>query len=429
MDYRIFPPDEMVDTSIDLPLSKSISNRCLIINALTAGAPELPQRACCDDSDVLADILSSYTPNAPTTQVDVHAAGTAFRFLTAYFAALPGADVIIDGTERLRQRPIAPLVDALRHLGADIKYTVTEGFAPLHIKGRQLDGGEVTLDATVSSQFISALMMVGPTMKTDLTIHLSGEPTSRPYILMTQGLMQQAGASVEFEREVVNVAARPYTRQATDIERDWSAASYWYEITAFSAGFVTLPGLSLKSLQGDSVVARYFSCLGVKTELSDETDDALQLCADPDCHARLEADLSETPDIAQTLAVTCGILAINFHLKGLTSLRLKETDRLEALKTELDKFGLIVEIRNNSELVWNGERHPIFAMPEINTYNDHRMAMAFAPIAVFVPGLVIKDIEVVNKSYPMFWDDMRHAGFTLTDASIPLPDPEETEEE
>lgn len=426
MDYRIFPPDGMIETTVSLPLSKSICNRLLIINALNPEAEPLPVRARCDDSDVLAEILAMEIPYDQHFKVDVHAAGTAFRFLTAFFAAHEGALVEITGTERLRQRPISPLVDALRKLGAEIEYLEKEGFAPLLIRGHRLSGGEIEMNATVSSQFISALLMIAPTMNRPLTIKLDGDPISRPYILMTLGLMEQAGAKTFFERDVITIKNEPYTNEVFDIEPDWSAASYWYEIAAISAGFVTLPGLPLKSLQGDSATARYFRGLGVRTEESEEVDGALELCADPDVNARLETDLSETPDIAQTLAVTCGTLGINFHLKGLSSLKVKETDRLEALRKEMDKIGIIVEIRNDSELVWNGERHPIFEMPAFDTYQDHRMAMALAPVSIFIPGLIIRDIEVVSKSYPGFWDDLKNAGFTVTDASVPLPEPDES---
>jgi 3-phosphoshikimate 1-carboxyvinyltransferase len=425
MDYRIFPPEEMIETTVELPLSKSICNRLLIINALNPTATPMEVVADCDDSRSMADILSHRDQATGGQRFDVGAAGTAFRFLTAYFAATEGSDIVLDGSERLRQRPIAALVDALRQLGAEITYVDKDGFAPLAIKGHRLRGGDITMDATISSQFISALIMVAPTMNAPLKLTLEGELISRPYIKMTVSLLEQAGVDVDFTRNQVTVANTLPTTQLNDIERDWSAASYWYEITALSAGFVTLPGLTVESLQGDAAVARFFSQLGVITNQSEEVDDALEICPDPEQYSRFEQDLSENPDIAQTIAVTCAMLGIPFHLRGLSTLRVKETDRLEALRAELDRFGIIVEIRNNSELVWNLERHPIFEMPVINTYNDHRMAMAFAPAALYVPGIVIRDIEVVSKSYPQYWDHLRSAGFNIADAARPIEESEE----
>lgn len=413
MNYRIFPPEEMIEATIELPLSKSVANRLLIINALTPGTAPLATLPDCDDSRILSSVLRQGLTAGNGETLDVGAAGTAFRFSTAYFAAKEGADVVIDGTERLRQRPIKVLVDALRSLGADIEYLGEEGRAPLRIRGRHLSGGALTLDASVSSQFISALMMVAPTMETPLKLTLDGEIVSRPYIIMTQELMRRAGADVEFYRDTVTVNPGAYRQACQPIERDWSAASYWYEITAISAGFVTLPGLTLDSLQGDRATAEFYQRLGVITNPSEEVDDALELCPDPEQYSRFEQDMSENPDIAQTIAVTCAMLGIPFHLRGLASLKLKETDRLEAMRAELDKLGLIVEVRADEELVWNGQRHPVFAVPSFATYDDHRMAMAFAPVAIFIPGIIIENAEVVSKSYPRYWDDLRAAGFVV----------------
>lgn len=426
MNYRILPPDEMIDATIELPLSKSVTNRQLIINALTPGAGPLPEGmiARCDDTDAVVAALGRLPEMKPGERVDVGAAGTAFRFLTAFFAVSEGVDVSIDGTERLRRRPIKPLVDALRQLGAEIEYAAEEGFAPLRIKGHRLKGGALQIDGSVSSQFISALMMIGPTMESGLRLELNGEVVSRSYITLTTKLMARAGATVEIDRDEITIEGKPYSEAMPYAERDWSAASYWYELTAISAGFVTLPGLDSESGQGDRAVSEFFTRLGVTTEEAEDVENALQLAASPDQHSRFEQDLSDNPDLAPTLAVTAAMLGIHFHLRGLSTLRHKETDRLEALRRELDKFGFIIEIRGDSEMVWNGERHPVFAMPEIDTYDDHRMAMAFAPAAVLVPGLVINDIEVVTKSYPEYWDDLRSAGFVLTDASVELPDAE-----
>lgn len=422
MNYRIFPPEEMMMATVELPLSKSISNRMLIINALTPGATAQVRTADCDDTNLLAKALGEAAGAKGEISVNTGAAGTATRFITAYLCAKEGASATVDGSERMRQRPMGILIDSLRALGADIRCTEREGYLPLRIEGKRLAGGHLNIDASVSSQFISALMMIAPTMTDGLTLHLEGELLSKPYIDMTAELMRRSGAEVEFDApfEEIVIAPKPYSKEgALEAEPDWSAASYWYETAALTAGFVTLPGLQLPSLQGDSACARLFEMLGVRTEPSEDVDNALEVAPDPEQYSRFEVDLVDTPDLAQTLAVTSAMLSIPFHLRGLQSLRVKETDRLEALRKELDKFGIVVEIRNDSELVWNGAHHPVFERPVFDTYDDHRMAMAFAPTAVLIPGIVIRDAEVVSKSYPGFWDDLKSAGFRITDGDIP----------
>lgn len=419
MDYRIYPPEEMMMAEIALPLSKSISNRMLIINALTPGGDVAVKIADCDDTNLLAKALSATAAAKGAVEVNTGAAGTATRFITAYLSAYEGITATVDGSERMRQRPMGILIDSLRALGADIECTEREGYLPLRINGRRLSGGKLNIDATVSSQFISALMMIAPTMEQGLTLHLEGGLLSKPYIDMTAALMRRNGAEVEFDApfEDIVISPKPYSAVGTVVaEADWSAASYWYEASALTAGFVTLPGLQLPSLQGDSACARLFEMLGVNTEPSEEVEGALEVAPTPEQFSRFEVDLIDTPDLAQTLAVTAAMLGIPFHLRGLKSLRVKETDRLEALRCELDKYGIVVEIRNNSELVWNGERHPIFERPVIDTYDDHRMAMAFAPTAVLIPGIVVRNAEVVSKSYPGYWDDLVAAGFSVVDA-------------
>jgi 3-phosphoshikimate 1-carboxyvinyltransferase len=336
------------------------------------------------------------------------------RFLTALMAATPGRTVTIDGTERMRQRPIGVLVDALRSLGADIDYAGEEGFPPLTIRGRKLTGGTIAIDGSVSSQYISALLMIAPTMEQGLTLTLEGTVTSRPYIDMTIGMMRTRGADVQTTPTSIAIAHGSYTPTDESVEADWSAASYWFEIAALSSGFITLHGLKEKSLQGDSAIANLIKVTGLDHEWHD--DGTLELVATPDPGSRLIVDLSDTPDIAQTLVVTCCLLSIPFRFGGLHNLRIKETDRLQALVDEMIKLGYPISIEDDSELLWEGRHYPIFEAPEINTYQDHRMAMAFAPAALFVAGLQINDIEVVSKSYPQFWDDLRHAGFTIEEA-------------
>ena len=411
MDYRIFPPEEMIDATITLPLSKSISNRALIINALTPNAIPLQRVANCDDTNAMLCALNSSEEN-----INIGAAGTAMRFLTAYFASTPGHKVVLDGSERMRQRPIKALVDALRNCGAKIEYTQNEGFPPLAIYGNNLEGGEVALPASISSQYISALLMVAPLMQNGLTITLEGEITSRPYILMTLSMMSRWGVECTFEGNIIRVPHCQYSPIEFDIEADWSAASYWYEISALSAGCIALKGLDEKSLQGDSCLMKYFEKLGVDSQFEDEE---LTLMPSPEQLSHIELDLSEQPDIAQTIAVTCCMLRIPFRLTGLATLKIKETDRLEALKTELAKLSFDLRIEQDSVLIWEGDQHPVFEQPRIDTYKDHRMAMAFAPAALYIPGLIINNIEVVSKSYPEFWDHLTEAGFECIDANIP----------
>lgn len=407
MKLRITPPEEMIETEITLPKSKSMYNRAVIMRALTPGDDSDLGESPCDDATAMIEAIGTLTGD-----VNVDAAGTAMRFLTAYYAATPGADVTIDGCERMRKRPVGVLVGALRQCGAEIEYVGEEGFPPLRIRGRKLHGGTIDIDSGVSSQFVSALMMVAPTFDSPLTINLRGETASLPYIKMTGGMMAHRGIDVEvYGDNTVEIKPGTYRLvEADDVELDWSAASYWYSLTALSAGWVTLAGLAMPSLQGDSEVAAYYDKLGVVTASEDGN---VELSASPEVFSRFDADMSDTPDVVQTVAVTCAMIGVPFHITGVKSLRIKETDRLEALKAELFKLGIEVELRRDNEIVWEGRRHPIYEAPEIDTYGDHRMAMAFAVAAVYVNGLVINDAEVVAKSYPGFWDDLRHAGFTL----------------
>ena len=412
MNYRIFPPEEMIDATIALPLSKSISNRALIINALTCNALPLNTIAKCDDTDAMVAALAS-----DNNEINVGAAGTAMRFLTAYFASKPGRIVTLDGSARMRQRPIGVLVEALRECGAKIEYVENEGFPPLRIEGQELEGGKVSLSASISSQYISALLMVAPLMKQGLELTLEGEMTSRPYIMMTLSMMRHWGVECDFEGNVIKVPRAAYKAVAFDVEADWSAASYWYEISALSAGCIALKGLYEKSTQGDSSLMKYFEELGVDSQFE---DGELSLMPSPEQRSHIELDLSEQPDIAQTIAVTCCMLRIPFRLSGLATLKIKETDRLEALKNELAKLSFDLRVEQDSVLIWDGDQHPVFEMPCIDTYEDHRMAMAFAPAALYLPGLVINNVEVVAKSYPQYWEHLTEAGFTLVDADIPF---------
>lgn len=410
MDYRVFPPEEIIeDAVVSLPLSKSISNRALILAALTEGAPCPPRLADCTDTQALAAALRQ----GLSGEVNVGGAGTAMRFLTAYYAAVPGADILLDGDERMRQRPIGQLVDALRRCGADIAYAAEEGFPPLRIKGKRLKGGRVTIDATVSSQFVSALLMVAPTMEQGLTLDLDGEPVSLPYILLTTGMMEDRGADVDRSPLTISVKPGSYSPAPDDAEADWSAAAFLYEITALSAGWITLRDLRSDSRQGDRRAAEYFERLGVITAPSEEVEGAVDLQPSPDLFGRLEADLSDTPDLAPALVVTASLLGVPFRLTGLQSLGIKECDRLQALVEEMEKVGAAVEKIRDFGLEWDGSRHPVFEVPVFDSRGDHRMAMALAPAAVYLPGAVVRGAETVAKSFPGYWDALRALGFSL----------------
>ncbi len=421
MNIRLLPPEDYLQTRLMLPLSKSMSARALIINALTPGARPLTHVADCDDTDALRKALADLSVN----EVNVGAAGTTMRFLTAFYACQPGIEVFLDGSERMRRRPIGVLVDALRSLGADIEYAGEEGFPPLKIKGRKLRGGDLTLDASVSSQFISALLMTAPTMTDGLRLRLEGEIVSRPYILMTLKMMADAGIECELYRETATVKPGKYLQTDTcmEIEGDWSAAAVWYEITAISGGMVTIDNLVKDSCQGDRVLAGIYSKMGVDTDWEGE-DGGTDLCANPDADARADIDFSECPDLAQCVTVTCAMLGYPFRFTGLRTLSIKETDRIEALRIELAKIGVVINVEAPGVISWDGRRLPISELPVFDTYDDHRMALCLAPVSLFMPGIIIRNAEVVSKSYPDFWEHLRAAGFTILDGDAPLPTPE-----
>ena len=393
MEYRIFATDKIV-MEVELPASKSISNRMLILNALCGG--ELHNVARCDDTDAMRRALATdTTASGAVATVNIGAAGTAMRFLTAYYATLEGSTVILDGTERMRHRPIALLVDALRRCGADIEYAGEEGFPPLRITGRKLSASHIEIAGNVSSQYISALLMVAPLMGCR-TVTLTGEIISLPYITMTLTLMRLMGVDCVMNGNNISIPADAhYVPCDFTVENDWSAASYWLEMQSLlPESRITLKGLHSESAQGDSAVAGIFSQMGGT--------------------APIILDLKETPDLAQTIVVTACLLGRHFHITGLRTLRIKETDRIDALCTQLRRLGYIITAGDDFSLSWNGERCAPEPEPHISTFDDHRMAMAFAPAAVLFPGIVIDDVEVVSKSYPDFWRHLEAAGFTLT---------------
>lgn len=394
---------------IDLPASKSISNRALTIAAMADGC-SIGNIADCDDTNAMRRALLTQSAQA---NVNIGAAGTAMRFLTAYFASQPWRSVLLDGTPRMRKRPIGELVEALRLCGADIDYYASEGYPPLWIEGRHLKAdAPLRMRGNVSSQYVSAMMMVAPMMKDGLTIEIEGGLTSRPYVEMTAALMRHFGAEVTVGESTIVIEGKPYSPSSLTVESDWSAASYWYEIKALCPDLdIRLNGLQSDSLQGDSRVAEYFKLFGVTTEYTDNGVD-LGFC-DADRDATLNIDLSSQPDIAQTIVVTACLTGRPFRIGGLHTLRIKETDRLEALRAQLAQLGFNIEIADDSILSWDGAAGEAAAYPRILTYDDHRMAMAFAPAAIRFPSLTVLDAEVVSKSYPDYWRHLALAGFKM----------------
>ena len=407
MNYRIIAP-RRIEGEIDLPASKSISNRVLLLNALCATPGRLSNLAQCDDTDAVLSALAQ--PDA--SEVNIGAAGTAMRFLTAYFATREGREVVIDGTERMRQRPIGVLVDALRQLGADIEYVEAEGYPPLKITGTRLHGGALTVSGSVSSQYITAILLIAPVIG-GITLTIEGGIMSRPYIDMTLALMARYGVKAEWRENVIHVPAGEYTALDFTVEADWSAASYWWAMQAIvPQSRISLKGLEPQSLQGDSRIAELMSQMGVTGNWCGRYLD-LRSNGGVGCCCSTFADLSGTPDIAQTLVVMLCLMGRPFRITGLRTLRIKETDRLEALRTELRKLGYVVKVEGDDAISWHFETTAAEASPHICTYHDHRMAMAFAPAAIRFPGLIIDDAQVVSKSYPLFWEHLRQAGFKI----------------
>ncbi len=388
---------QTIDLRITLPASKSISNRALILNALAYSPYDIQNLSDCDDTRVTVKALDS---NDRT--FDIGAAGTAMRFLTAFLSKTVG-EWVITGSERMKQRPIKLLVDALTTLGARIEYVEKEGFPPLRIFGSALTGGEIRLNGGVSSQYISALMMIAPYMQNGLKIILEGNVISVPYINMTLNMMKEYGVAVDFNNTIIDIKAQTYKPIQYKVESDWSAASYWYEVLAIAGkGQVFLTGLNQNSYQGDSKVAALFEQLGVSSTYQVE---GVLLQATGKYVEQFEYDFVNQPDLAQTFAVTCCMKGIPFHFGGLQTLKIKETDRIAALINELGKLGFVLTEPAEGQLAWTGNRCDAAQPVSIATYEDHRMAMAFAPAALITP-LVIEEPQVVSKSYPGFWEDI-----------------------
>ena len=435
MDYRIFPPEELIeDGAVALPMSKSMLNRRLVLDLL-AGKPAL---ACADgqEADDIRLMRSAIEAIAASKggeiEINVGESGTALRFLCAVIASRPGCNAVLTGQPGLLRRPVGDLVEVLRRCGAEIKYLGEEGYAPLRITGLPLSGGEVEVDATVSSQFVSALLMVAPLMTLGLNMKLLGEPASLPYIKMTVEMMRRRGIEVDLTPLSVDVKPGGYHAVDEPVEADWSAAAFWCEVVALTAGWVTLDGeggsrlpLPGDSIQGDAAAARFFEALGVLAEQSEAPTGAVSLSPSPEVFGRLDLDLNDYPDLAPALTVTCCMLGVPFRFVGLKSLAIKETDRLTALAEEMDKVGCDVEKIRDYGLEWDGKRHPLISLPEFDPRGDHRLAMAFAPVAAYVPGIVVKDAGCVAKSYPAYWDMLRSLGFQTVDPTLPMAPAEE----
>lgn len=399
------PESKRIQLTLDLASSKSESNRALIMNALSGNPIALKNLANARDTETMTRLLSDLA----SAEWDVLDAGTTMRFTTA-FAAVKGLDKVMTGTKRMKERPIGILVDALRTLGAEIDYLGEDGYPPHHIKGfkKQLTN-HLQIRGDVSSQYISALLMIAPSLPEGLTLELTGKVGSKPYIQMTINLMKHFGVIAEWTENIIKIAPQEYTHQAYTIEGDWSGASYWYSIAALAGhAEIELIGLRKDSNQGDSVLTELMTNLGVSTEFK---ENSVVLRNTGKCQD-FEWDFTHCPDIAQTIAVIVAQKGVSAKFHGLESLRIKETDRIDAIKNELAKFGTVVKVIGDEsiEII-----KPVFnSTPnvEIETYHDHRMAMAFAPLGLIAP-IVIIDPSVVNKSYPDYWRDLENAGFKI----------------
>ena len=404
MKVHLSKTESLKNAQITLGGSKSETNRLLILQALFS-AIEITNVSTSDDSQAMMNALMP-----DNNLVDVHHAGTAMRFLTAYFATQDGREITLTGSQRMQQRPMGLLVDALRAIGADISYEKNEGFPPLRIKGKKLNIKKVTIAANVSSQYISALMLIAPSLPEGLEIYLDGNVTSAPYLKMTLQLLEQVGFECDFSQNVIRISPGTISeKKHIRVESDWSSVSYLYSLVALSqAGDLTVSTFKKESLQGDVALATLYQSLGVKTTFNDANSITLQKISEATEH--IDFNLVDTPDIAQTIAVTCFGLGHSCHLSGLHTLKIKETDRLYALQVELEKLGAQVAITTDTLTLEKSSS--IKPNITIDTYQDHRMAMAFAPLALKT-SLTINDAEVVSKSFPEFWNVLENIGILL----------------
>jgi 3-phosphoshikimate 1-carboxyvinyltransferase len=409
MNLKISNTKKQLAGTIKITGSKSESNRLLILQALYPNL-QISNLSNSDDTHYLQKALKN-----EEELVDIHHAGTAMRFLTAYFSTLKGREVVLTGSKRMTERPVKLLVDALKKMGADISYEQNEGYPPIRIKGKKLQADSVSLEANISSQYISALMLIAPSLPNGLEINLEGQITSTPYIKMTLEILQRAGVKGVFEGNTIKIEpTQQLKNQTLAVESDWSSASYYYSLAAISeTAVLKLSTYRKTSLQGDSCLAEIYKQFGVTTKFE---KDHIILEKRPGTKPKhIEENLRNSPDIAQTIAVTCLALNVPCYLTGLHTLKIKETDRLEALKTEIEKFGSKVNLTHNSLKLL--PQKGFLENVSVETYNDHRMAMAFAPLGLKIP-FKIEDAEVVSKSYPGFWEDFEKLNFEIEKTSI-----------
>tara|TARA_R110000744_G_scaffold8139_1_gene27432 strand:+ start:963 stop:2192 length:1230 start_codon:yes stop_codon:yes gene_type:complete len=399
------PANDQLNSTITITGSKSESNRSLLLAALFPDI-KIENISNSDDAQVMAKGLK-----ISDGTVDIHHAGTAMRFLTGYFSSQEGKEVILTGSKRMTERPIKILVDALKSLGAEISYVQEDGYPPIKIKGQKIVKDKVSLPANVSSQYISSLLLIAPSLENGLELELVGKITSVPYIKMTLALLEEIGVETSFEGNIIKVSAKDKVAPTTlVVESDWSSASYFYGICALAAPGteITLSAYKQKSLQGDSVLADIYTSFGVETTFGENKITLRK--TDKKVLAENDFDLANAPDIAQTIAVTCFGLGVGCHLIGLHTLKIKETDRLEALHTELSKLGADISVTDKTLTIIPSKT--IIPEVAIDTYNDHRMAMAFAPLAMKTT-MFVNDAEVVSKSYPDFWNDLKQLDFSI----------------
>ncbi len=408
MNLLLQTTDSNLKAQIAVTGSKSETNRLLLLQALFPNIT-LANTSNSDDSEVMQMALSG-----SEEVVDIHHAGTAMRFLTAYFAVKEGREVVLTGSSRMQERPVKILVEALRQLGAEISFLKEEGYPPIRIKGQKITESKVTMAANVSSQYISALLLVASKLENGIELTLEGEITSIPYIKMTLALLNDLDIQTSFKGNVIKVFPKQeVVSKVMTVESDWSSASYFFSLVALSdEASISLTSYKESSLQGDSALVSIYKEMGVESQFNGNT---LSLTKTKKFkYTDVTFDLNNTPDIAQTIVVTCLGLGIGCHLTGLHTLKIKETDRLEALRIELTKLGANISVTNDSLTLVATAVSEINSNVKIGTYNDHRMAMAFAPLALKVP-IIIENADVVSKSYPDFWDDMEKLGYKVSD--------------
>lgn len=408
MRIKVSAPDSAIKSFISLPSSKSISNRALIIQALCNNKIKLKNLSASKDTQVLISSLK----NLSASTIDIGAAGTAMRFLTAYLSVNPG-ERILTGSERMKQRPIHALVNILNDLGAKIEYLENVGYPPLKITGNKLIAKPISIKGNISSQYISALLMIAPYLDGEFILKIEDKILSKDYIWMTIKLMQKFGIEIQWTDNIIQVSKGEYKAEELIVESDWSSASYWFEMISLKGdSMIELTGLKRDSLQGDSVLTELFKTLGVDSAF---TNFGIRIKNIPTACTYFEYDFTDCPDLAQTLAVTLVAKKIPFKLTGLDNLSIKETDRIKALIVEFEKLGIHLQSELNSTLSWNGNEDIIVPKDHfIQTYEDHRMALAFAPLCFVTEDIVIENPEVVVKSYPDFWKNLEDVGFVLS---------------